>query len=135
MRGKQPDDPDKIPAWILARLTLGLFDGFPVLRDVAGYAESKITGEKGKDVRLIPLMQWGKDVVDGATKTINAASGDGEWGKAILQDAKAVGGATGLPTSAGSITGEYIYDLLSGDYTPEHPWSPITDIFYHRKKH
>jgi hypothetical protein len=134
LRGKQPDDLDKLPAWILARLTLGLFDGFPVMRDIAEYGESKITGEKGKEPRLSPVLQWGKDAVDGVTKTVNAAAGNVDWNKAIIQDAKAVGGATGLPTLAGSTVGQYIYDVLSGDYRPEHPWSPVTDVFYNRKK-
>ncbi len=135
LRGKTPDEKDKIPAWMMARLTLGLVDGFPILRDVAGYAEGKILGEHGKDMKLAPVFQFGKDVVDGASKTIKAASGEGDWQKAIVQDAKVIGGATGLPTLQGSITGQYLYDVLSGNYTPEHPWSPATDIFYARKKH
>jgi hypothetical protein len=134
LRGRQPDDLEKLPSWILARLTLGLFDGIPVMRDIAGYAESKITGEKGKDLRLSPVLQWGKDAVDGVTKTVKAMSGDVDWHKAIIQDAKAVGGATGLPTLAGSTVGQYIYDVMSGDYKPDHPWSPVTDIFYARHK-
>jgi hypothetical protein len=134
LRGKQPGDPDKLPAWILARLTLGLFDGIPAMRDIAEYAESRITGEKGKEPRLSPVLQWGKDAVDGVTKTVNAAAGNVDWNKAIIQDAKTVGGATGLPTLAGSTVGQYIYDVLSGDYRPEHSWSPVTDVFYNRLK-
>jgi hypothetical protein len=134
MRGKQPDELEKLPGWIMARLTLGLFDGIPVMKDITGYAESKITGEKGKDLRLSPVLQWGKDAVDGITKTVDAVAGNEDWNKAVIQDAKAVGGATGLPTLAGSTVGQYIYDVLSGDYKPEHPWSPVSGIFYNRAK-
>jgi len=72
--------------------------------------------------------------VDGVTKTFEAAAGKVDWNKAFIQDAKAVGGATGLPALAGSTVGEYIYDVLSGHYRPEHPWSPVTDVFYGRRK-
>ena len=89
----------------------------------------------GRKMKLSPLAEFGKDTVDAVGKTIKAASGEGDWQKAIVQDAKVIGGATGLPTLQGAITGQYIYDVLSGNYTPEHPWSPATDIFYSRKKH
>ncbi len=134
LHGKQPDDLEKPPAWILAGLTLGLCDGIPVMRDIAGYAESKMTGEKGKEPRLSPALQWGKDAVDGIAKTIMAAAGNEDWHKAIIRDPKAEGGATGLPALAGSTVGQYIYDVLSGDYKPEHPWSPVSGIFYNRAK-
>jgi hypothetical protein len=129
LHGKQPEDLEKPPAWILARLTLGLCDGIPAMRDIDGYEEGKTTGEKGKDLRLSPSLQWGKDAVDGIAKTVKAAAGNEDWHKTIIRGAKADGGATGLPTLAGSTIGQYIYDVLSGDYKPEHPWSPVTDIF------
>ncbi|MDR3578380.1 MAG: JAB domain-containing protein [Oryzomonas sp.] len=123
MSGKQTDKLDNLPSWILARLTLGLFDGFPLMRDMDGYAESGITGGKGKEMRPSSVLQWGKDAVDGFTKTVEATTGDGGWNRAVMQDAKAAGGATGLPNQAGSTVGRYIYDVLSGDYTPQYPWS------------
>ena len=134
LRGKQPDDLDKLPAWILARLTLGLFDGFPAMRDIAGYAESKVFGEKRKEPRLSPVLQWGKDAVDSVAKTVIALAGNEEWHKAIIQEAKAVVGMAGLPALVGSNVGQYIYDVLSGDYHPQHLWSPVTDIFQPRHK-
>jgi len=119
MSGKLPDKPDKLTSWMLARLTLGLFDGFPLLRDVAAYAEGGTTSGKDKEMRLLPVLQWGKDAVDGFTKTVEAITDYGEWNKAVIRDAKAGRGATGLPALAGSTVGRYIYDVLSGDYAPD----------------
>jgi hypothetical protein len=126
MSGKQTNKLDKLPSWILARLTLGLFDGFPLMRDIAGYAEGGTTSGKGKEMSPPPVLQWGKDAVDGFTKTVEATTYDGGWNKAAIRGTKAAGGTTGLPTPVGSAIGRYIYDVLSGDYTPEHPWSPVT---------
>jgi hypothetical protein len=123
--GKETDKLDKLPSWILARLTLGLFDGFPLMRDMDGYAESGITGGKGNETRPSSVLQWSKDAVDGFTKTVEATTGDGGWNRTVMHDAKTAGGATGLPAQAGSTIGRYIYDVLSGDYTPEHPWSQV----------
>jgi hypothetical protein len=134
LRGKGPEDKDKWPAWLAARMTFGLADGFPLARDFAGYAEGKVLGEKGKDIRLSPVFQLGKDSVDAAVTTTHALEGTTSAGKAIKQDVRAVGGWTGLPVVQGSITAQYIYDVLTGQYKPEHPWSPVTDIFYARPK-
>jgi len=75
--------------------------------------------------------------VDGITKTVKAAAGSEDWQDwqgAIIRDARAEGSATGLPPLAGSTVGQYIYDVLSGDYQPDHSWSPVTGIFYSRTK-
>jgi hypothetical protein len=131
-RGKGPNEPDKWPSWLLARLTFGLADGFPIARDVAGYAEGKLLGEHGKDFRLSPVLQAGKDTIDAALDTAHVFTGETTPGKAIKQDLRALGSLTGFPAVQGDITGEYIYDVLSGEYKPAHPWSPVTDAFYAR---
>jgi hypothetical protein len=134
LRGKGPEDKDKWPAWLAARMTFGMADGLPVLRDFAGSMEAKILGEHGKDFRLSPILQVAKDTRDALLSTTHAFEGTTTWGKALKQDSRAVGGLTGLPVTQGNITAEYIYDVLSGNYKPEHPWSPITDAFYARQK-
>lgn len=133
MRGKQPDDKDKIPAWMLARVTLGMFDGLPIARDIAGYAEGKILHEPGKDMKLSPVLQAGKDVYDALDKTVSAAQGEAEWSDALKKGTRAAGGVTGFPAVQANITGEYLYDVLTGQYQPEHWWSWGTDIFQRRK--
>jgi hypothetical protein len=132
LRGKGPQKEEDWPKWLLARLTFGLADGFPLARDAAGYAEGKLLGEHGKDFRLSPVLQMAKDTEDAALETAHALSGQGSWEKAIKQDARAVGGLTGLPAVQGTITGEYIYDVLTGQYKPKNAWSPVTDAFYSR---
>jgi hypothetical protein len=135
LRARQPDDIEKIPAWLISRLTLGLFDGIPIFRDMANMAEGKIVGEPGKDIRNIPVLQAGADTVDAALKSAKAIMGEGEAGPAVRKTARAVGAWTGLPTMQGTITGQYIYDQLTGEYEPERWYSPVTDIFYARHRH
>lgn len=115
-------------------MTLGMADGFPIARDFAGSLEAKILGEQGKDFRLSPVLQVAKDTRDALLSTTHAFEGRTPPGKALKQSARAVGGLTGLPMTQANITAEYIYDVLSGNYKPEHPWSPITDAFYARQK-
>jgi hypothetical protein len=132
LRGKAPDDKKKIPAWMLARLTFGVFDGLPGINQIAKYAETKVLGESGGEPKYIPVLQVGKDTVDALKKTTNAAQGHGKMAPAIKADARAIGSLTGFPAVQTSITGQYIYDVLSGQYKPAHPWSPVTDAFYAR---
>lgn len=131
MRGKGPDDNDKWPSWMLARMSLGLFDGVPILNQGTEYLEGKINGENNEP-RLIPALQLMKDSVDATWAALKAARGDSEWSKAITPAARAAGEATGLPMTQPTITGEYLYDLFSGNYVPDHPWSYVTDAFFAR---
>ena len=134
LRGRNPDDNEKLPAWLAARLGLGIFDGIPIARDIAAYAEGKITGEPGKTMRNIPVMEAGKQSVDAMQALIKAGTGEGTPRKAVTTSAKAIGAWSGLPALQGTITGEFLYDVLSGNYEPEHPWSPARDIFMRRKE-
>lgn len=134
LRGQAPDDKEKWPKWMVAKMTLGMLDGFPVLRDVSGYAEGKLLGEHGKDFRLSPVLQLGKDTVDAGLETQKALTGEAEPGNAIKQGARTIGSWTGLPAVQGTITGQYVYDVMSGQYKPAHPWSPVTDALYARPK-
>ena len=135
LRGRTPDDKDKLPAWLACKLGLGMFEGIPIARDLAAYAEGKILNEPGKSMRNIPVMEAGKALVDAGASIGSATLGEGEPRKAAKDTANAIGAWTGLPALQGTITGEYLYDVLSGQYSPEHPWSPLTDIVNRRKKH
>lgn len=134
LRGKAPDDKEKWPAWMLARLTLGVFDGVPIINQGTGYAEGKILGESGKEPRLVPVLQAMKDSVDSIDQTLGAISGKTKPERALKTVGRTVGEWTGLPSTQGIITGEFLYDLLTGAYTPDHPWSFVTDPFFARHK-
>ena len=133
LRGRQPDDKEKFLTWFLARMGLGIFDGIPIGRDLAGYAEGRIVGEPGKMLRNIPVMEAGKTAVDAANATLKAAKGEGETRTAVKQSVKAVGAWTGLPALQATTTGEYLFDALTGEYSAKHPWSPASDILYYRR--
>lgn len=63
------------------------------------------------------------------------AQGDATGKQMARAATNAAGWVFGLPSSQLSITDQYFYDQVTGQYQPEHPWSPVTDIIYRRKKH
>ncbi len=132
IRGKYPDDPEKIPKWLLARLTFGFADGIPIIRDFAKKTEAAITGEH-YTLRPMPIYSGLESLYD----VTNAVTKD-DWSEANLgkKAAGAVGMVTGLPTAQATVTGELFHDILDGSYDPKHTWSPVTDVFnYHKKSH
>ncbi len=130
IRGKYPDDPEKIPKWLLARLTFGFADGIPIIRDFAKKTEATITGEH-YTLRPMPIYSGIESLYD----VTNAVTKD-DWSEAKLgkKAAGAVGMVTGLPTAQATVTGEFFHDILDGSYDPKHAWSPVTDTFNYHKK-
>ena len=131
IRGKYPDNLDDIPKWLMARLMFGRMDGIPVMRDMAGMAESYITGEH-YSAKPMPIYSGLESIVDVGKAVVKGDFDEIKLGKKV---ATAVGMATGLPTLQASVTGEFFHDILDGSYEPKHPWSPVTDAFnYHKRK-
>jgi hypothetical protein len=104
LRGKGPEDKEKWPAWLAARMTFGMADGLPVLRDVAGYAE----GQDARRARqgLPPLSGTsGRERFGGCrTSTAHAFEGKTPCRKGAKAGCRAIGGVTGLPMTQANIT-------------------------------
>jgi hypothetical protein len=133
LRGKGPEDKDKLPAWLAARMTFGMADGIPIARDVAGYAEGKILGEHGKDFQALS----GAPGSEKTRWTLDSQPFMRSKGRPLSEQGHEAGRASGRRTDwtagdAREYHRQYIYDVLSGNYKPQHPWSPITDAFYAR---
>jgi GGDEF domain-containing protein len=134
--GKGPDadeEPEKWMRWLSAKFALFPFQSIPFVREVANLYESKATGEPSTG-RSVPMVETGKAVWNGSSAVVKYIESGEDLDKALKNANMAVGLTVGLPASQINISGQYISDVLSGEYDPKHTWSPVTDIFFKRKK-
>lgn len=131
--GRGPDDDENWAAWGLRKLLLYPLQTIPFVRELANAIEGKLTGKR-QNIRNLPVYEAGNAVVEAAARTYKALADDGDKEKAVKAVANASGLALGLPSGQATITGEFLYDVLSGGYEPEHPYSPLRDIFLKRKE-
>lgn len=136
LKGKSPsldDDKEKWTTWVLAKLSTEWAAGIPGLREGAGWLESKLTGEYHR-MSSLPVMQMVTDAVKLPYDSYKFAQGEAE-GKTVAKDALNAGGwVFGLPSSQLGVTGQYLVDVLTGNYKPQYPWSPVKDIVYPRPR-
>lgn len=126
--GKDPDgeDDDKsIPAWALRKVISYPFQGVPIVRDVASLLEAKAAGTYSRS-RTLPvldaaevLIRAGSTAMDAGTELWEGGDPDGE--KLTKDGLRALGLAYGLPTGQAAITGEFLRDVMVGDFSPETP--------------
>jgi hypothetical protein len=134
LKGRSPnldDDKGKWGTWVLAKLMTGWAEGMPIVREGAGWLESKMTGEFHR-MGSFPAAQLAVDAWKLPYDAYKYSQGEAE-GKTVAKDALNVGGwVFGLPTSQLGVTGQYLVDALTGNYKPKYPWSPVKDIIYPR---
>ena len=95
----------------------------PVMRDIVSSMDS------GFDYTFTPVMNAGKRAVWAAG---HVESGD--WDKVAADAFELSGYAFGLPTSQARITGGYIWDVITGEETPEDLVEFTRDITFRRKE-
>jgi hypothetical protein len=113
---------------------MGPLEAFPIIRDVLPEIEGMVTGHR-KPGRNLPMYSAVENIAKAAVTTKKWLDGETEGSKAVKADLSAAGSLTGIPSNQLDVTGTYLYEQLTGQYSPEHPWSPLTDIIYRRKKH
>jgi DNA topoisomerase IB len=131
--GKGPDDDDE-PAdmvkWALRKTFFYPFMTVPFLRDIGNGVERLISGEYSPS-RSVPLVQAGELVTKAGHEWIKAGSalaeGDEVDTQSFIKDnLRATGPLLGLPANQLDITGQYLFDVFSGEYDPE----GVQDIRY-----
>jgi hypothetical protein len=132
-RGPDEDDEKGWAKWGLTKILLYPLQTIPIIRDFASAIEAMVIGGRPVTARSLPVIEAGVSVVKAAGKTYKAITGEGDTEKAVKAVASATGVTFGLPTGQLSITGEFLYDVLSGNYEPDHPWSPARDLLMRRK--
>lgn len=127
--GKGPDDDDDdgimddAALWALRKEFFYPFMTIPFLRDIASGIERKISGQYAPS-RSIPLAEAGELVWRAGEEAYKAgaalAEGEDVDNAALVKDVlRASGPLVGLPSGQLDVTGQFLYDVATGEYDPE----------------
>jgi len=128
LTGRAPDDDEDKGEWALKQAILYLSLGVPILRDLVGGA----LGEYG--YQLSPVAQVGATVARTVKKAGSVAAGDAELEELVKPALKTTGYLLGLPTGQIHITGEYLYDIYTGEADPDGLGELAYGLLYRRRE-
>jgi len=128
LTGRGPDDDEDELSWALKQSLIYLALGVPVLRDIVGGA----LGEFG--YQLSPVAQVGNTVASTIKKAGQVAAGDAEIDELVKPVLRTTGYLVGLPTGQIQITGEYLYDLATGEADPDDLGEFAYGMLYRRRE-
>ncbi|WP_459047130.1 hypothetical protein [Stenotrophomonas sp. PSU_St99] len=141
--GDEDDDGDVDGAdwamWLARKTLLFPFQTFPLLRDVAGAIDATLDG-KAVMSRPNPFVDSGVALArfgftalkEGRDWIADDDEPDAE--KLIKTGVRAAGPLTGIPSNQMLTTGEYLYDVGTGQYTPDNPAEAAAYLMYRRPK-
>ncbi len=141
---------DDWSAWLARKTLLFPFQTIPLLRDVAGGIDAAIEGKPSMG-RPNPIVDAGVAMAKfGFSAWDAAAAGADEvlesMGVDLIEDrevdaektikatVRAAGPLTGIPSNQMLTTGEYLYDVGTGQYTPDNPAEAAAYLMYRRPK-
>lgn len=144
MRGPDGGDDDEKgwddwSAWLARKTLLFPLQTFPYVRDIAGFIEARLEG-KPTTSRPSPvadaglaLYRFGETALkEGRDWWVDDDDADVE--KLIKTGVRAAGPLTGIPSNQMLTTGEYLYDVGTGQYTPDNPAEAAAYLMYRRPK-
>ncbi|OBU70461.1 hypothetical protein A9K58_00475 [Stenotrophomonas maltophilia] len=144
MRGPDGGDDDEKgwddwSAWLARKTLLFPFQTIPLLRDVAGGIDAAIEGKPSMG-RPNPIVDAGVALAkfghtawkEGRDWIEDDDEPDAE--KLIKTGVRAAGPLTGIPSNQMLTTGEYLYDVGTGQYTPDNPAEAAAYLMYRRPK-
>ncbi len=144
MRGPDGGDDDEKgwddwSAWLARKTLLFPFQTIPLLRDVAGGIDAAIEGKPSMG-RPNPIVDAGVALAkfgqaawkEGRDWIVDDDEPDAE--KLIKTGVRAAGPLTGIPSNQMLTTGEYLYDVGTGQYTPDNPAEAAAYLMYRRPK-
>ncbi len=141
--GDEDDDGDVDAAdwamWLARKTLLFPFQTFPLLRDVAGAIDSTLDG-KAVMSRPNPFVDAGVALAKFGFTALKegrdwiADDDEPDAEKLIKTGVRAAGPLTGIPSNQMLTTGEYLYDVGTGQYTPDNPAEAAAYLMYRRPK-
>lgn len=144
MRGPDGGDDDEKgwddwSAWLARKTLLFPFQTIPLLRDVAGGIDAAIEGKPSMG-RPNPIVDAGVALAkfgqtawkEGRDWIADDDEPDAE--KLVKTGVRAAGPLTGIPSNQMLTTGEYLYDVGTGQYTPDNPAEAAAYLMYRRPK-
>ncbi|MBH1623889.1 hypothetical protein I5U15_15195 [Stenotrophomonas maltophilia] len=144
MRGPDGGDDDEKgwddwSAWLARKTLLFPFQTIPLLRDVAGGIDAAIEGKPSMG-RPNPIVDAGVALAKFGQATWKegrdwiADDDEPDAEKLIKTGVRAAGPLTGIPSNQMLTTGEYLYDVGTGQYTPDNPAEAAAYLMYRRPK-
>jgi hypothetical protein len=135
-RAKEDETPEEKAKRYARRAGFSLAAPLPYLRTVADVAEKAIERDGVRDVRVSPVIDaFEKTAKTGWELGVDVPFGDKELDDNLVFDAfEGAGYLTGTPTAQPRITLEYLYDLLTGDASPDGPGQLMHDLLFRRPR-
>lgn len=130
--GRGPGDDEDPAEWLLLKILLYPAQMFPFLREASALVETKVRGKYGS-YRMDAVSETARSLVELGDAVADYSTGDDDFERALKAGVRASGPVFGLPATQASITGEYIYDVMTGHYSPENPWEGIKYLFVRRQ--
>lgn len=123
-RGPQEDEPWW--KWGIVKALLWPALAVPFVRDVASALEG------GRDFKYSPAANMGDSALKLIRKTKAYAVDEGELWPVALDAFKTSGYIFGLPTGQAATTADYLYDVWTGEESPENPAQAARDFMFTR---
>lgn len=130
LTGDWPDweDEESVIQWLLTKPFFNLWQGIPVVRDAASFAERKVTGKFSSGYAISPINRIGESVETLLGDIVKLVK-DGEPGDRWIKHAiETPGYFVGLPTGQVGNTVQYLSDLIDGDQEPENVAEFLTGL-------
>lgn len=134
LSGRGPDDDETWARWIARKTILYPFLTVPLIREMATGVEAKITGGYARDIKYGGLASVAQEITNAFSTDIAALAGEGPDMDVLLKrNLRVAGYASGLPLTQPLVTGEYLWDVATGDEDPDNFWELGRNLMYARR--
>lgn len=139
LAGRPPDDDEDKTLWAIRKSIMYPFASVPVIRDLASWQiEPKLAEMSGGEMRyqpgykMTPIIGAVEKIAGIPGKAMDGWTGARPWDDVAWDTFEASGYVFGLPTAQPRITGEYLYDLFTGQAAPDDAAEAMHDVLFRR---
>ena len=139
LAGRGPDDDEDKTLWSIRKMLMYPFASVPLIRDLANWGlEPQLTKLSGGSMhyqpgyKFTPIISAIEKIGGLAGKVIDGMTGARPWDDVAWDSLEASGYIFGLPTAQPRITGEYLYDLFTGQASPADAAEAMHDTLFRR---
>lgn len=139
LAGRAPDDDEDKTLWAIRKTMLYPFASVPLIRDLANWQlEPQLSKLSGGELRyspgykFTPIISAVEKIASIPGRLVDGWTGARPWDDVAWDTFEASGYVFGLPTAQPRITGEYLYDLLSGQASPDDAAEAMHDVLFRR---
>lgn len=139
LAGRVPDDDEDKTLWAIRKMLLYPFASVPLIRDLASWkVEPQLAEMSGGNMqfqpgyKFTPIISAVEKIAGMPGKAIEGWTGARPWDDVMWDELEASGYLFGLPTAQPRITGEYLYDLFTGQASPNDAAEAMHDVLFRR---